>query len=299
VNHHVEAQLLAKALLVARGDVKDDAAARCVDKRTSETPALAHALSPLTAQEHQQHRHALHLSPHVGNSPSTKNAQVEKASLVGLCLAMSVKAVVFDVGGVLVSSPFVNIRAFERRSGLAPNFFVKPIVQGAAFIGLEAGTINREQFRTAFGDDCLALGGTRVDGEEWLRDLEENFEPSLPFLEAARRVKDAGLLVGVITNNWEGFSVRKVLPVAPDVLVESYRVKIRKPDPAIYQLCFRELERLSPGIRPEEIVFLDDIGANCKAAAALGWKAIRVERGKEEKALEQLWRYMGVPKASL
>jgi epoxide hydrolase-like predicted phosphatase len=213
--------------------------------------------------------------------------------------AMSVKAVVFDVGGVLVSSPFVNIRAFERRSGLAPNFFVKPIVQGTAFIGLEAGTINRDQFRTAFGDDCLALGGTRVDGEEWLRDLEDNFEPSLPFLEAARRVKDAGLLVGVITNNWEGFSVRKVLPMAPDVLVESYRVKIRKPDPAIYQLCFRELEILSPGIRPEEIVFLDDIGANCKAAAELGWKAIRVERGKEEKALEQLWRYMGVPRASL
>ncbi len=91
----------------------------------------------------------------------------------------------------------------------------------------------------------------------------------------------------------------KVMPTAPDVLVESYRVKVRKPDAEIYRLCFRELERLSPGIQPAQIVFLDDIGANCKAAAALGWKAILVERGKEQQALSMLWQLVVPAKAAL
>jgi putative hydrolase of the HAD superfamily len=53
--------------------------------------------------------------------------------------------------------------------------------------------------------------------------------------------------------------------------VESSRVGLRKPDPAIYRLVCDEL-----GIEPQEAVFLDDLGVNLKPARALGMTTIKV-----------------------
>jgi putative hydrolase of the HAD superfamily len=55
------------------------------------------------------------------------------------------------------------------------------------------------------------------------------------------------------------------------VIVESSRVGLRKPDPAIYQLVCDELE-----VEPHEAVFLDDLGVNLKPARALGMTTIKV-----------------------
>lgn len=200
------------------------------------------------------------------------------------------KAVVFDVGGVLLSSPLASIRAFEKAKSLAAGFFLRPIRDGRAFKDLEAGAITRSQFATAFADECEALRGVRIDGEEWLSYLEANFQPQPVMLEALERVRRMGLLVAILTNNWEGPSFPSLLKLSapPDVLIESYRVKTRKPDEEIYRLCLRELQKKNAQIRPEHIVFLDDISGNCKAAAKLGWNTIIVEKGKENDAVALL-----------
>ena len=56
-----------------------------------------------------------------------------------------------------------------------------------------------------------------------------------------------------------------------DVFIESAREGMRKPDPRIYELACARL-----GVRPEQAVFLDDIGANLKTARALGMATIKV-----------------------
>jgi putative hydrolase of the HAD superfamily len=63
-------------------------------------------------------------------------------------------------------------------------------------------------------------------------------------------------------------------------------VGLRKPDPRIYTHACREL-----GVAPAESVFLDDIGANLKAARALGMRTIKVETPEE--ALAELEQALG------
>ncbi len=54
-------------------------------------------------------------------------------------------------------------------------------------------------------------------------------------------------------------------------VVESCRVKMRKPEPRIYEYTLQEL-----GVQPHEAIFLDDIGQNLKAAADMGIRTVKV-----------------------
>jgi 2-haloacid dehalogenase len=69
---------------------------------------------------------------------------------------------------------------------------------------------------------------------------------------------------------WEHFAVLRRFR---DVVV-SGRVKLVKPDPAIYAEMFSRIERHLPGVAPQEIVFIDDNIKNAHAAAALGWHGV-------------------------
>jgi putative hydrolase of the HAD superfamily len=56
-----------------------------------------------------------------------------------------------------------------------------------------------------------------------------------------------------------------------DALIESSKAGVRKPDPRIYLMMCELL-----AVKPEACVYLDDLGINCKPAAQLGMRAIKV-----------------------
>ena len=56
-----------------------------------------------------------------------------------------------------------------------------------------------------------------------------------------------------------------------EVVIESSKVGMRKPDPKIYELACKEM-----GIEPSEALYLDDLGINLKPARALGMSTIKV-----------------------
>lgn len=64
---------------------------------------------------------------------------------------------------------------------------------------------------------------------------------------------------------------------------------MRKPNPEIFKLALKEV-----GCKPEEVVFLDDIGSNLKAARDLGIQCIRVRIEKEGDAVRELEKIMGL-----
>jgi len=70
-------------------------------------------------------------------------------------------------------------------------------------------------------------------------------------------------------------------------VIESSKVGVRKPDPAIYRMMLDTL-----GKAADQCVYLDDLGINCKPAAALGMVAIKVEG--EGQALDDLARALSV-----
>jgi len=129
-----------------------------------------------------------------------------------------------------------------------------------------------------------------VRGADVLPLLSGDVRPRM--VEALKACK-ARYKVGCITNNMaqghgasmsataEGASRSAGIMAMFDVIVESSKAGIRKPDPRIYQIACEQL-----GVTPASCVYLDDLGINCKPAAQLGMKAIKVV--SEAQALDDL-----------
>lgn len=201
------------------------------------------------------------------------------------------RAVIFDLGGVVVGSPLHAIAAYEREAGLPSGSINRVVVSRGASGGwsrLERGELTLEAFYPVFEADCAA-SGLRIDARELMRRVGAAIAPRPAMLDAIARIRARGLRTAAVTNNWiaEDEGTRLLAPHF-DVFVESAVVGIRKPDPRIYALA---CERLS--VKPPEVVFLDDIGANLKSARALGMATVKVE--DPEEALAELERLLGFP----
>jgi epoxide hydrolase-like predicted phosphatase len=95
--------------------------------------------------------------------------------------------------------------------------------------------------------------------------------PDYAMVNAVRAAKDAGVRTGLVSNSWgKGRYDRSQFPVLFDGVVISGEVGLRKPDPAIYALA---AERLA--LPPEQIVFIDDLRPNVRAAAAGGMVGVQ------------------------
>jgi putative hydrolase of the HAD superfamily len=208
---------------------------------------------------------------------------------------MNRNTVLFDLGGVVLGSPLHAIRDYERELGFernAINLVAARTAPTGAWSRLERGELEMETFYAAFEADCLAAGLV-MDAREMMLRMSEMTEPREVMLVAIHRLREAGLRVGALTNNWahvdEGGQVdgTRALRELFDVFIESSVEGLRKPDPAIYHLA---CERL--GARPEQMVFLDDIGPNLKPARAMGMATIKVE--EPHSAIEELEGILGM-----
>ena len=138
-------------------------------------------------------------------------------------------------------------------------------------------------FDRLFLAEAAVLGHT-IPGRDVLPLLAGDFRPDV--IEALRRVKAAGLKTGCITNNMphnaaggtaagRSLYAREIMEQF-DVVIESAKIGIRKPNPKIYEMMCAEL-----GVAPASCVFLDDLGGNLKPARAMGMTTIKVESGPQ------------------
>ena len=203
---------------------------------------------------------------------------------------MKPQAVVFDLGGVVLDSPLHAIARYERDNGIEHNAINHSIVaagESGAWSRLERGELEVAAFFTPFEADCRAAG-LAVDGRRMMEYIASGGGPRPQMLEAIRRIRDQGLSVAALTNNWPSENRDEANPLRQlfHVFIESSVVGLRKPDPRIYELVCREL-----GVEPAATAFLDDIGRNLKTARALGMKTIKVE--EPEPALRELESLLG------
>ena len=114
------------------------------------------------------------------------------------------RAVIFDLGGVVLGSPLHAIAAFERDHEIPAGFVNQVVVDtGAqgAWGQLERGLYDLEAFIPAFEKDCLAAG-QRLSAGAMMERIALESQPRPIMLEAIRRIRAAGLLVAALTNNW-------------------------------------------------------------------------------------------------
>lgn len=197
----------------------------------------------------------------------------------------AVDAVVFDLGGVVKDSPLHEIARYEHELGLPPNAINRAVVaagERGAWARLERGELSVAAFCAPFEADCRAQGLT-IDAVHLMARIAAIAVPRPRMVAAIRRLRERGLRVGALTNNWvaEGGRDPHDLRGLFDVFVESAVVGLRKPDPRIYALVCAEL-----GVPPHRTAFLDDIGRNLKPARELGMATIKVD--DPEQALREL-----------
>lgn len=195
-----------------------------------------------------------------------------------------IKAVIFDLGGVITTGPFDAFGRFERANGLPAGFLVQLNAShpdSNAWAQLERNEVDLEQFAALFAAEARAAGHA-LDAAAVLKLLTGHLEMQLqPEMVAAVRRCHERLGTAILTNNFvrpgggagTGAMTEAMAALRDhvDVVVESSQVGVRKPDPAIYQLVCAEL-----GIEPPQAVFLDDLGVNLKPARAMGMTTIKV-----------------------
>ena len=201
---------------------------------------------------------------------------------------MNFNTVIFDFGGVITSSPFEAFNGMEAERGL-PQDFVRGInalnPDSNAWAKFERAECNAAEFDILFAAEANAFGH-HLDGASVINCLAGDIRPEM--VDALDQLKSRGFALGCITNNVPSgkgagmaASDDKAAAVAAvmarfDHIIESSKVGVRKPDSRIYAMMCAGL-----AVEPSRCIYLDDLGINCKPAAAMGMAAIKVTSGAQ------------------
>jgi putative hydrolase of the HAD superfamily len=212
-----------------------------------------------------------------------------------------IRAVLFDFGGVVLSSPIDMFRAYERAASLPPGFLQKlnsTDPDRNAWACMERGELDEAAFCARFEAEGRAAGHA-IDARAILGGLTGEIRPAMV---AAIRALAPRYRVACLTNNMPighgsamardpvlGAQIASVMALFAHV-VESCKIGARKPEPRFYA---RACELV--GVAPEHCVFLDDLGINLKPARAMGMTTIKV--GDPTAALAELAGILGHPVA--
>ncbi len=210
----------------------------------------------------------------------------------------SIRAVLFDFGGVITSSPFEAFRRFEVERGL-PQGFLQGINRNNpddnAWARFERGELTPDAFDEAFAAESRAAGHG-VGGLEVVALVYGAVRPRM--LRAVDRCREH-FITACLTNNFGHHAQNKASPDASktrdwenalelfNIIIESSQVGVRKPEPEFFELACQQLS-----IEPRQAVFLDDLGANLKPARAMGMHTIKVT--DPDLALDELASLLGI-----
>ncbi len=191
------------------------------------------------------------------------------------CANVAIRAVVFDMGGVLERvGPPTWAEAWRGRLGLTQREF-DLAVAGVDPDGLgQTGGFSEAQMRLSYGE-ALRLSATQVD--ELMADIWDWYcgELDEQLVDYVRTLRGR-VWTGILSNSADGArreeSRRYGFPELVDDIVYSHEVGLAKPDRAIFQLACMRL-----GVHPVETVFIDDLAANVDGATSAGLHAVRHE----------------------
>lgn len=182
------------------------------------------------------------------------------------------RAVIFDVGGVLIHQDWHEYDRFGVERGLPEREWLKILHQTDAFERWQTGQGSEAEWHGSILARLREHIGERAESvrAEWFARPVARHEPNI---EMARALIAAGYTVGVLSNAGPDLRERideNLGEVGWHDVVVSGEVGLAKPDHAIYQLV---MERLS--LSPAQYFFIDDIKVNIAAAEEVGWTAHR------------------------
>jgi len=189
---------------------------------------------------------------------------------------MKYKAIIWDFGGVITSSPFDAFNEFEEVNGL-PKDIIRTINSENpdmnAWAQFESNSITIDQFNDLFLKESKAKGFD-IKGRDIIKLLKGSIRENM--VSFLRELK-SDFKLGCITNNVKPSSeentdneTKEAMSIF-DHVIESSIVGIRKPNPEIYMMSCDALN-----VSPDQCIYLDDLGINLKPARELGMTTIKV-----------------------
>ncbi len=195
---------------------------------------------------------------------------------------MSIKAVIFDLGGVIVrTEDQTPRRQLASRLGIPPAELSQIIFDSVTAMKASTGLLTTTEHQAAVAN-TLSLNAaeiTSVWDEFWAGDRVDT--RLVEYLRSLRPRYKTGLLSNawddlrrVITDRWH-------IEDAFDVIIISAEVGLAKPDHQIYHLL---LDRMD--VAPDEAVFVDDFPQNIRAAQEVGLHTVHFR--SQQQALNDL-----------
>ncbi|XP_070554461.1 bifunctional epoxide hydrolase 2-like [Ptychodera flava] len=198
------------------------------------------------------------------------------------------KAVIFDIGGVIITPPQSEMKKYEESLGLPKRFLEDVMVKGMpdnSFCKMERGEFTVQEFYKEYKqevDAAIKEANLKTSKEFDPNEMFEYMTGSklvTSMLQALVALRKNGFKTCILTNNYINDVSSKKLDAQlflifrhfADHIVESCRVGIRKPATDIYKIACDTM-----GVAPSETVFLDDLGPNLKSAREMGIHTIKV-----------------------
>jgi putative hydrolase of the HAD superfamily len=180
-----------------------------------------------------------------------------------------IKAVVFDFGGVLAEEGFQQgLKAIGEKNGRDPDDFFTVASELVYQTGYVTGMSDEAGYWQAVREKTGIAGG---DGE--LREeILKRFILRPEMLKAVEKLKSSGFITAILSDqtNWlDEINEKTPLFHYFDYIFNSYHLKKGKRDPSVFRdIC------LSMGLRPDEVLFVDDNIENIQRASGEGLKVI-------------------------
>jgi len=176
-----------------------------------------------------------------------------------------VRFVYFDVNGCLVRFFQAAFTALAHETGEPPD-----AIESAFWHYNDAacrGTMSLRDFNAAF---AKRLHLSSIDWQKYYLEAIEPIAATHELVEWAGRHYGVGLLTNIMPGFVDAMRARKLVPNVPyDAVVDSSQVGAIKPEKEIYKIA---VERA--GVKPEEILLVDDSRTNLMAAEHLGWHVL-------------------------
>jgi epoxide hydrolase-like predicted phosphatase len=182
---------------------------------------------------------------------------------------MTIRAVFFDLGGVIVRTEYQAPRQHLAESFSMDYDDIDRIVFGSgSAVRASVGEITEEEhWRNV-------MQTLKLPASEYQRVRDEFFAGDVidrEIIDFLRSVKPK-VKTGVISNAWSGlrnYIVREKFDDAFHHMVISAEVGVAKPDPKIYQIALEQLQ-----VKAKEAVFVDDVLENIEACQQVGMQGI-------------------------
>lgn len=196
-----------------------------------------------------------------------------------------IKAVIFDVGGVLIRThDHTPRRSWESKLGLRDWESEEIVFSSDIGTAAQMGSLTDRQLWNEIGQR-LELNEERLTefrSAFWSGDVLD-----AELIDLIRQLR-ARYQTAIISNATDGLrrllNEKHKIADAFDLIVCSAEEEIMKPNPDIYRRTLKRLDR-----KPHEAVFIDDSRENVSAARELGMHAIQYREGLDvESALTQM-----------